>query len=270
MRSWSQETGQRSRRTRDLFVTGAVSLLAFLLIAGFLLAGESESSFARGNHLYADGDFQGAIQAYESILKQGYESWQVYYNLGNAYYKSGELGKAILNYERARRLNPRNEDIGYNLELANLRVVDRVNAIPDLFFVRWLKVLVRLFPAATLGWLALAFYAVAAGLWIARMFATPRRLRVLVTGLLIPALAVVVFATALVSYRIYLDGSDRYAIVLAEKVDAYSAPENGSTHVFALHEGTKVLVEGKENGWSKIRLGDGKIGWIPSTSIQSI
>ncbi len=267
--------GRPCNSGRGFFQPRLVAAWLVVLAAGMFLAtpslraDEAASLFAQGNQRYTQGDYEGAIRAYESILERGFESWQVYYNLGNAYYKRGEIGKAILNFERARRLNPRDEDIRHNLDLANLKVVDRINAIPEFFFVRWLKFLARLLPLATLGWLALGFYGVAASLWIVRLFARGK-LRSTLTAVLIPAVAAWIALLTLAAYRFYIDRADTYAIVLVEKVDARSAPEQDGTEVFAIHEGVKVRIDRQENQWAKIRLADGKVGWIPLSAVGRI
>jgi tetratricopeptide (TPR) repeat protein len=260
------ELGQRNRNAVAL-VTAAVALLVF---SGTLLADEAASLFSQGNQRYSQGDYEGAIEAYEAILQQGFESWQVYYNLGNAYYKIGKLGKAILNLERARRLNPRDDDIQYNLDLANLKVVDRINAIPELFFVRWMKSLARLFSAATLGWTALVLYAVTVVLWITRLLATRGKLRSVMTVVVVPIVVLWVLAGSLAAYRVYLDRAEKFAVVMVDKVDVRSAPESSSTEVFVIHEGVKVRLDRQVQEWAKIRLADGKIGWIPVSAIERI
>lgn len=267
------EMGGQQRSSSAIRGTGLwaiILVLAILAPAASSTADEVASLFAQGNQLYTSGDYRGAIRAYEAIIDKGYESWEVYYNLGNAYYKSGQLGRAILNFERALRLNPRNEDIRYNLELANLKVVDRIHSIPELFFVRWLKGLAQLLSAATLGWLSLGMYFLAILLWISRLFVAKVGWRSLSTLMLVPVVTAMLFFGGLAAYRVYLDRAINYAIVLAEKVDARSAPEPESTEVFAIHEGVKVRIEDRASDWAKIRLADGKVGWVPGTSIEKI
>ena len=97
-------------------------------------AGENQSLITDANQSYSDGDFQEAVEWYEQVLANGYEAPQLYYNLGNSYFKSNNLPAAILNYERAKRLAPNDEDITFNLKLANLKTLDKTEPIPPLFF----------------------------------------------------------------------------------------------------------------------------------------
>ena len=110
--------------------------ILLILTTGLAYADHNQHLFEEGNTLYAKEKYEQAIAKYEEILANGYESWELYYNLGNAYYKDGQLGKAILNYERARSLKSDNEDIQFNLEMANLLVADKINEPPQFFLFK--------------------------------------------------------------------------------------------------------------------------------------
>ena len=129
-----------------------------LVIAGISSADEAAQTFEQANQLYLQAKYPDAIAQYEKIVQSGFESGEFYFNLGNAYYKSGNIQKAILNYERAKQLLPRDEDVQFNLQLANLQVVDKIDAVPRLFVYRWIDSMLALFSLSTMGWIVYSFF----------------------------------------------------------------------------------------------------------------
>ena len=245
-----------------------------------IIAGASElptgprALFEAGNAAYADGDFAVAIEQYEAVLRD-YSHCSSEYNLGNAYFKSGDLGLAILHYERAKALNPNDDDIASNLMLANMRVVDRIEPLPsnglsDLwervvapgFFVWYARGFVLLW---TLGFLALAWRLFARDTANRRMLGT-----IAATLLVIGALSGWLGLGA--SARI---DDSRRAVILDYTVDVWSAPEGkaagaSNTALFVLHEGTKVRLLDSTDDWQEIELENGQVGWLPKSSLGEI
>jgi hypothetical protein len=251
---------------RRILTFGAVAL--WCTLAG---AADSQSLFQQGNQYFQQENYREAIKSYTEIISQGQENAEVYFNLGNAYYKSGELGNAILNYERALRLKPRDEDIEHNLELANHRIVDRLEQPPMLFFWRWVNGIRDGLTAKEWGKWSII------GLWIAlaaTALAVFRR-----TGLFrtpIPYGAGILIAVWLCVFVVFLWKSQRdrattHAIVMAEKVEVLSAPDQTGTALFDLHEGVKVRVLRNVPGWSEVSLPDPKKrGWLPTEAFEVI
>ena len=234
-----------------------------------LYAGEVDSFFMTGNKFYQDGDFESAVVEYEKIIQRGYENWQAYYNLGNAYYKLGETGKAILNYERAKRLNPKNEDIVYNLQLVNLQIADRIQKIPEFFLTAWIFQIANLLALPAWGTIFLIFYIAIIALFILRMLLNNFRFaRTFSVSLILIILLCSV--SGILVLRIYESETFSYAVVLTDKVDVKSAPDDSATDVFTLHEGVKVEIKDASLHWVKIRLADGKIGWLNQGQIERI
>ncbi|HUL43159.1 MAG TPA: tetratricopeptide repeat protein [Bacteroidota bacterium] len=242
-----------------------------LLLLPVAAAGQEASlQFEQANGLYRSGSFEKAAELYEQILKNGYESPALYYNLGNAYFKLQNIPAAILAYERARRLAPHDEDILYNLRLANLRVVDKIEPLPQLFLFEWWGSFVSLLTSERWGILAIA------GLWIAVIAATLyrvargalfRRMAFLVCGVMM-LFSILAFVGGV--QRHHAEQSASGAIVFAQSVSVKSAPDAQSTDLFVLHEGVKVDVMDNVGEWRKIRLADGKEGWVVISSIQLI
>ncbi len=247
-----------------------VLLFVFVFLAGPLLADEASRNFNEANQLYLQGKYPDAITQYEKIIQSGYESGELYYNLGNAYYKSGKIQNAILEYERAKELLPRDEDVQFNLQLANLQVVDKIDVVPKIFVYRWIDTMLTLFSLATMGWIVYAFFLLTLASFAYFLFAPTygqKRLSMF---------AGLVFSAALVLTMIgfgvqsYAESNTEFAIVMADAANIKSAPDSKGNDLFVLHKGLKIQVLDNVNHWKKIRLADGKVGWIPEEDCESI
>jgi tetratricopeptide (TPR) repeat protein len=250
----------------------AAFLLARSLSPGGLAGdpGGGESAFREGNALYQEGDYAGAVRAYEAVVRQGYGSGPLFYNLGNACFRAGDIARAILNYERARRWMPGDEDLLHNLELARRLTVDRIEPLPR-FALREAHDAVRdALPVS--GWTGMAWagylllLGAAAGL---RLSQRPRARRIaLVTG----AAAVILTACSgyfLAARYAFQTGRDD-AVVIAEVVRVKSAPGDDGEDAFVLHAGTCVRVEDEVGEWIRIRIADGKTGWIRAGAVTPV
>ncbi len=244
-------------------------LLSFVF-AGISYADEAAQTFEQANQLYLQAKYPDAITQYEKIVQSGFESGALYFNLGNAYYKSGNIQKAILNYERARQFLPRDEDVQFNLQLANLQVVDKIDAVPRLFVYRWADTMLALFSLSTMGWIVYSFFILTLAAFAIFLFArtyTQKRLSMF-GGL--------VFSTALILTMIgygvqaYKESNTEFAIVMSDVANIKAAPDSKGNDLFVLHKGLRVQVLDSVNHWRKIRLADGKVGWIPEDDCESI
>jgi len=245
-------------------------LLALLFAVAMSFADEAGVQFENANQLYRNADYAKAAAMYEQILANGYESPALYFNLGNAYFKEHNIPAAILNYERARRLAPDDDDVLYNIRLANLRVIDKIEPIPRLFFLVWWDRFVN--RSSSDGW----GVAMVIGLWIAAFaMASLLFLRSDLVRRILLLVALIAFLGGGVSFVASLErdrietGADN-AIVFDQSVPIKSAPDQQSTDLFVLHEGVKVEVLDEVGSWKKIRLADGKVGWIPDNAIKLI
>lgn len=226
---------------------------------------------ARGNEAYQEGDYRAAIEAYEAVIEAGYRSAGLEYNLGNAYFKAGELGRSILHWERARVLSPGDPDIQANLELARSLTVDAVEPLPTFWLVSavswWVDLLPRawLVGAVAVGWLALTGGVIVRILGRASWM--PRVGRWLTIG---GAVLVVVLGPSLVVREAGLGRSDR-GVILAEAVPVRSAPaDEDDLTLFEVHEGTRVRIDQRAGEWVEVVLDDGKVGWIPADVVEVI
>ncbi len=245
-------------------------LMAAVLAFGASRADEFETLFQKGNRYYEEGKYEAAIQSYEEIVRAGRGNWQVFYNLGNAYFRQNQLGKAILNYERALKLNPDNEDIRFNLEYANLKIVDRIPEPPKQAFVRWVETLFWKPSFGFLLWMTLGFYT-AGMLLLSSRYYWPRlqSRRALKAATYLSWTLFLIFAVMFLLQWYHIE-TRTYAIVMQKEVRVTSSPTEDAVEVFSLHEGTKVQLQELSGKWVRIRLRDGKNGWLPLDSIEKI
>ncbi|MBC8594398.1 tetratricopeptide repeat protein [Oscillospiraceae bacterium N12] len=225
---------------------------------------------AEGDSAYMKNDFASAIQVYEALLTKG-EAADLYYNLGNSYYKSGDIAKAILNYERALLLQPGNGDIRANLEVARAKTVDKVEPIPEIFFVSWTKSLINSMSVdawAVCG--VVCFILLIASLYFfifSKQVVLKKASFICGIVFLIAVILANVFAS---EQKDSLQNRDS-AIVMSPSVTVRSTPSESGTSLFILHEGHKVTIkDASMKGWKEIRIEDGKVGWVPSSSIEII
>lgn len=231
---------------------------------------EQNSIWNSANDAYAKGDFLEAIELYSKLLKTDKESAKLYYNLGNAYFKSDSLGRAILNYNRALKLSPSDEDIIYNLEIANARTINRIDAVPEFFMVTWSRNLVSLLSSD--GWALCSLILLALALGGATLYLLSSSVGGRKGGFTLGVVAFVLFCFA-VSFstkvkRQKLQSTD--AIVMSSAASVKSSPDNSGKDLFVLNEGVKVVISERLNGWCNISIASGNKGWINQKYIEVI
>ncbi len=247
--------------------------LGFLIIAylGILTGGAIAQSpavhFEAANGFYKEGAYEEAAKRYDTILKLGYESAEVYYNLGNCYFKSNQLGLAILNYKRAEQLDPFDDEIRRNLSLAQKAAIDDFEIMPlPLFRSAYLKFLLLLSADtwAILGLIGLSLLIIGSFLYL---FSDLGRLGFILGS--VGLIGALLFTSLAVANRNHLK-KNVPAIVMSASSYAKSGPGDKAEDVFILHEGAEVKVIESYEGWRKIKLPDGKVGWILGEDIEVI
>lgn len=230
----------------------------------------AEVSKALADSAYSAGEYATAIDLYERLLIDG-ESAVLYYNLGNAYYKVDDMSHAILNYERALRLNPSDKDVRFNLDLARSKTIDRVNDRVDIFFVRWFRSLTSLLSLD--GWASVAIVTFLLFLFAVALFVFGRKRSLRKTSLI---LALILLFLTVCSNGIGYGQKRRLnnrteAIVMDPSVVVRSTPSPSGTELFVLHEGRKVTItDDAMQAWKQIALEDGNVGWIETKSLTVI
>ena len=225
---------------------------------------------AQGDSAYMRNDYASAIQIYESLLTKG-EAAEIYYNLGNSYYKTDDIAKAILNYERALLLQPGNADVRANLEIARSKTIDKVVSVPDIFFVTWTKSLINCLSVDAWAKLGVAFFILL--LVSFSLFFFSKQIVWTKSGFIagIVFLIFVVLSNVFASEQKTELMNRNNAIILSPSVTVRSTPSESGTSLFVLHEGHKIEI--KDNSmreWKEIRLEDGKVGWVPASAIEVI
>ena len=225
---------------------------------------------AEADSAYVNGEYQKAITEYESLLKQG-ASAEIYYNLGNAYYRTENITRAVLNYERALQLSPGDGDIRFNLQIARSKTIDKIVPESEMFFVTWYRSLVNMMSVDGWGRTALVSLALVIVLFLVYLFSARvwmQKVGFFGGGVLLVLFVISnFFAWQQRQNILYRQG----AIVVAPSVTVKSTPAQNGTDLFILHEGTKVIItDGSMKNWREVRLADGKKGWIESKKIEVI
>jgi tetratricopeptide (TPR) repeat protein len=221
-----------------------------------------------GNQYYLDGKYEMAVQSYQSIIDSGYSSAELYFNLGNAYYKSHDITMALVNYERARILKPNDPEINHNLEIAREFVVDRIEVLPEFFLRRAYVGFVKIFDADIWAMVSIITFGLALGLFLAYFFLHHLFFRKLSfwASVLFMVVAVSTFLFAL--HQDNLVTKHNQAIILTPSVTIKSSPDDDSgTDLFLLHEGTKVTISDELGTWREVVLSDGNSGWLKETDL---
>ena len=241
------------------------TILAWVAVATFA------ATKAEADALYEQEKYAEAAEVYEEVLKTQGIAAEVYYNLGNCYYKQNEIPLAILNYERAFLLDPGDNDIRANLALARGKTIDKVVPPSEMFFVTWWRDMTNCMSMnawATLG--ITAFVLMLLGVLV-YMFLTPLWARKLgVYGAMVLLLVAVLANLAAISQHISQTHRNT-AIILAPSVTVKSSPSEKSTDLFLIHEGSKVeILDGSMKDWMEVKFEEGKQGWIPVSTAEVI
>jgi tetratricopeptide (TPR) repeat protein len=256
------EGSMKKRRT-------AAKATVLLLLLFLPLSGHAVTK-AEADSAYIRGQYQQAIKDYEMLLKQG-ASADLYYNLGNAYYRSENITRAVLNYERALLLSPGDRDIRFNLQIARAKTIDKIVPESEMFFFTWYRSLVNLMSVDAWAWTALIALALLIVLLLVYLFS--ERIWLRKVGFFGGFVLLILFALSnLFAWQQKQDLLFRKgAIVISPSVTVKSTPAKNGTDLFILHEGTKVsITDGTMKGWMGIRIADGKEGWIESNMIEEI
>ncbi len=242
-----------------------IFLISFCLFTCSVLAQEQ---YITANERYAEGEYAQAVELYQATLQNG-ASAEVYYNLGNAYFKLGELAQSILAYERALRLDPGFKDAAHNLQFAQSRIVDNIDDHSAFFLSKWMFSLRNMLSESTWTWLSISLFIICLiGLFF--FFFYPhivgRKVGFHIAWITLLLSISSIFFSASLHNR---DTLRTEAIITQSIVHAKSSPDKSGTDLFVLHEGTKVNIESTLSGWVEIQVGD-NIGWVHMDACERI
>lgn len=230
----------------------------------------NEELFDQANQAYNNGRFQQAVESYEAILATGFHSEELYYNLGNSYYQLKRVGPAVYYYEKALWLDPNYADARYNLSFAENMKIDAIESLPQTQLQVLHQQLSRLFNLDTWAILTLLFLWCIFLFWgLFRMAAQSRRKR-LYFGCSLFFLGLSLLS-AYFSWQSDISRYDpTYAVLWDSKVQVQSEPNLRSEFLFEIHEGTKVQILDRLEGWQQIELANGSVGWVKNAELKSI
>ncbi|WP_299213240.1 tetratricopeptide repeat protein [uncultured Aquimarina sp.] len=245
-----------------------VVIVVFLM--SMISIAQNDQVFEKANTFYNQEQYQEAIDAYKSILDKGQESAELYYNLGNANYKLSNIGSSIYYYEKALELAPNDEDITNNLAFANNATIDAIDVIPEGVISRTINSFTNMFSFDIWAWISvfcIVLFVVLFILYYSARISSKKRLFFLGSWI---SLIIGLFGIFFAFKQYNFIENNQYAIIFAQETTIKSEPNLRSEEVFELHEGTKVKVTETVNDWKKIKLADGKIGWIPATDLKEL
>lgn len=243
----------------------------FVLWLGFsaFCIAQPENNFEKANIAYRNGDYKSAAKTYESILADGKYSVDLYFNLGNTYYKLDSLGPSIYYYEKGLQLEPKNKNIQNNLKYAQQATVDEIVSTPQNKITKIFENTVEGLSSNAWAILAIVASAFAAGLFLMYYFTQKpslKRMWFIVSMFFI----VSIFFSLMMSYFGMKLEETNFAIVWEKEIEVRDGPTTNSTHIYYLHEGTKVAITYEEDNWVRIELADGNEGWVQTQDIKKL
>lgn len=228
-----------------------------------------EQAFMQANHYYNESRYDSALVIYKSIIDEGYTSVPLLYNMGNTYFKLKDYPMAILNYEKALKLDPTNEEVKENLSIANALITDKIEPLPVFFLTKiWNNISNQLTANA---WAITSLLLLALTMLSIFFYITTRKIGVKKATFFTNIIFALLFICAMIiSYQKHtILNTHNEAIVIVPTITVKSSPSSSGVDLFVLHEGSKVIVMDSERDWDKIKIADGSIGWVPSsTSIK--
>jgi len=257
-------------KTKYNLLVRSFYLLALMTLPLFSRADENSTLFDEGNAAFAKGQYQQASEDYQKIVDGGYQSAAVFFNLGNAYYRLGDLPSSLLYYEKAHKLAPGDDDINFNIHFANARTTDKLEQVPEFFVTKWWNSVILFFSVSTLSVLSVLFVIGGFGLLILYLFTNTFIVKrsSFYTGIVVilAGLAFVFMASQQENYF----NSHHQAIIFSSSVTAKSTPDANGKPLFVVHEGTKVDVLRKTDNALEVQLPNGNAGWIELSDAKDI
>ncbi len=241
-----------------------------IAIFSILQVNAENTPISEANNAYKKGAYKQAITDYEAVLNTNIESPEIYFNLANAYYKTGQIAPAILNYERAKLLAPADKDIDYNLKIAQAHVLDKLKVVHPIFYRRWIASIRNIFSADMWSYLSIALFIVcliALGMYL---YSNKTALKKVGFFLAFVTLIFCIVTYAFASVKTAELTNREYAIVFSPSVTVKASPDESGTELFVLHSGTKVKILEQLGDWTQIQISDGNEGWLKKSAVEKI
>lgn len=251
----------------------------FLYIMPILLSTFIQESYSkdfntlksRADSLYTQGNFSEAILLYDSILSSNQVASELYYNLGNCYYKSGKMPLAILNYERSLKLNPSDRDTRTNLSLARSQIQDKSSEPSEFFLIAWWYSMSNMLSLVTWKSIGLLLFVLFLALYLFPVIFPSNRFNGIVRNSSYILLAISILSNLAAYQQYHRSMISKAAIVMSESLSVKSSPNRASTDLFVVHEGTRLeILDGSMEEWFEVEFEEGKSGWVESKDIEQI
>lgn len=235
-----------------------------------LMAQPAEEKLTEASREYNHKNYEQAINIYQSIINEGLESSGLYYNLGNAYYRSGDITSAIYYYEKAHKLAPTDRDILHNIQVVTAKTLDKIDQVPEIFYLRWWKLLLDSFTEKTLSVLMIITLILVLGSGVIYILVSAPVIRSTSawTGMILLLLFIAIWLVA--AGKKHQLSSKNEAIIFTPTVEVKSSPDEASTLLFVIHEGTKVKLMDQVGEWQEVKIANGSQGWIRSQDMKVI
>ena len=243
-------------------------VLLFLSLGAFSQA--PEKLFAEANTFYKEANYERALGVYLAIEEQGLESSDLYFNLANTYYKLDKVAPAIFYYEKSLKLNPANEDAAFNLAFAKRMTIDVIEELPKTVLQRFSINVIQKLPFDTWALIAVIASFLASVLFLLYHFSGATRKKLFYFNTTIFAVFIMLISVFFAFQNYKTVQKNRVAIIFATKAEIKNAPTPSSEEVFELHEGTKVIILDELDNWKKIKIADGKVGWVNDQELKEI
>jgi tetratricopeptide (TPR) repeat protein len=248
-----------------------ILVIAFLATAVYVQGtADRDSLYIAAGEAYSEGNYELALDHYKHIVDQGYEAPDLYYNMGNAAFRSNRLGYAVLYYNKALKMDPTHEEAGKNLAYVSRYKEDQLEQVPELFIRTWARSVLGMFSVQTWSYLAIILFGILLVSLLFYIFAS--RLGVKKAGFFSSMAALVLFVisiTAALELNSKIVAPDQ-AVIVSPSVVVKSSPSTSGTDLFVLHEGTGITVTDRVGEWTEVRISDGRIGWVPADAFGII
>ncbi len=231
---------------------------------------EALKKYHDANIAYQKLEYEKSIELFNDLIQNNYRSVEIYFNLGNAYFKAGNFSKAILNYERAKKIEPEDEDTNFNLKIASLKVVDKMDTAPQIFYKRWIKELSLIFASDTwtiLFIIILWLLFISAGFYVSGRTVSAKKISFF--SMLLFLIVSLTAGTLMIRSHV-MANVEQQAIIMSSSVYVKSSPDDKGNDLFILHEGTKADILDEIGDWRKIRIANGGIGWMKAAEMETI
>jgi len=247
-----------------------LSVVVYSLVFPVISYAQTDSLFEKGNRYYQKGEYDMALDVYQQLLKNNNTTPEVLYNMGNAYYKKGKLGYAIVYYEKARLLAPNDDNIQQNLAIANAKVVDKIDVIPEFLIKKWFRGWVNLLSSNTWALISIIFFTLSLCFLSVYIFSGAKLLKKIgfYFAIILLLFSVIALWNSVLRKKYITDNNT--AIIVVPSVNVKSSPDPEGTNVFVLHEGTKVMLLDSIENWKEIKIANGNKGWIENAAIHPI